>query len=126
MSLLLDAHTFFWWLTGSSSLSQAAQKAIEEGTCFVSAATASELSNKVRFGKFEAAKEVIANLSDILRHNNFGPLPVSLEHASHAGNLPGIHQDPFDRPLAAQSLVEGYPLVTNDHVFREFGVETVW
>jgi PIN domain nuclease of toxin-antitoxin system len=28
--------------------------------------------------------------------------------------------------LAAQSLIEGVPLVTQDPAFRAFGVETVW
>jgi PIN domain nuclease of toxin-antitoxin system len=37
------------------------------------------------------------------------------------------HRDPFDRMLAAQALVEGLPLVTDDPAFQEFtDVETVW
>ena len=40
--------------------------------------------------------------------------------------MEGVHRDPFDRLLVAQSLVEGFPLVTSDHLFKVFGVETVW
>ena len=43
-----------------------------------------------------------------------------------AGNLVGPHKDPFDRMLAAQSLIEDMPLVTVDAVFGQFGVRTIW
>jgi PIN domain nuclease of toxin-antitoxin system len=43
-----------------------------------------------------------------------------------AGRLEGAHKDPFDRMLAAQALVEGLPLVTNDTVFAAFGVTALW
>jgi len=53
-------------------------------------------------------------------------LPIRLAHALLAGRLPGEHRDPFDRILAAQSLVEGLILLTTDRAFRSFGVETLW
>lgn len=37
------------------------------------------------------------------------------------------HRDPFDRLLAAQSMVEGTPLVTNDPILRTLpGLQTRW
>jgi PIN domain nuclease of toxin-antitoxin system len=43
-----------------------------------------------------------------------------------AGNLPGSHKDPFDRLLAAQSIVENMPIMTVDAKLRELGAEVVW
>jgi len=37
-----------------------------------------------------------------------------------------MHRDPFDRMLAAQSELEGLPLVTLDHAFEDFGTKTLW
>jgi PIN domain nuclease of toxin-antitoxin system len=42
-----------------------------------------------------------------LLDNGYGELPITSEHAVALDNLPSIHQDPFDRILVAQSMVEG-------------------
>jgi PIN domain nuclease of toxin-antitoxin system len=36
------------------------------------------------------------------------------------------HRDPFDRMLAAQSLIEGVPLVTRDTALDALGTATIW
>jgi len=56
----------------------------------------------------------------------FTALPITIEHARVAGFLSGPHHDPFDRMLAAQSQVEGVPLVTADPAFRAFGTSVIW
>lgn len=53
-------------------------------------------------------------------------LPVTTGHAQLAGLLKGNHKDPFDRMLAAQSLLENMSLITNDPAFTEFHVKTFW
>ena len=40
--------------------------------------------------------------------------------------MPGPHRDPFDRLLAAQSILKKLPLMTGDGVFEGVGVDTVW
>ena len=109
-------------------LSPRAQAAIKNSSeiCYVSAVSAFEIANKVRIGKFPAAAEIEQNLIQLLSGNSFLSLPVTIEHSLLAGRLDGVHRDPFDRLLAAQSLTENIPLVTRDAEFRMFGVETVW
>ncbi len=53
-------------------------------------------------------------------------LSIELAHAQLAGSLQGAHKDPFDRMLAAQALLEGLVLVSNDEVFDTFGVKRLW
>ncbi len=37
------------------------------------------------------------------------------------------HRDPFDRVLAAQAILEGLPLLTDDPAFSAFAdLETIW
>jgi PIN domain nuclease of toxin-antitoxin system len=41
-------------------------------------------------------------------------------------HLPFQHKDPFDRILAAQSLVEKIPIISIDAVFDKYGVQRLW
>ena len=48
-------------------------------------------------------------------------------HALKAGGFATAHGDPFDRMLAAQAIIEGVPLVTDDPAFNGFAdLQTVW
>lgn len=54
---------------------------------------------------------------DALRYfeeSGYRLLPVEAEHAVAVENLPPHHQDPFDRILVAQALVEPMRLMTHD------------
>ena len=62
----------------------------------------------------------------VLTGQRFELLPVSFAHAERAGSWPQSHGDPFDRLLAAQSAIEGLPLVTNDPQVTAFGIPTIW
>jgi PIN domain nuclease of toxin-antitoxin system len=42
------------------------------------------------------------------------------------GLLPGLHKDPFDRMLIAQSQAENIPVITNKRVFDSYGVRRLW
>lgn len=128
MSLLLDTHTLFWWVTDSALLSEQARRQIadEAGDCYVSAVSVFELSNKVRLGKFDPARELVERLQEVMEYNRFTPLAVSMDHARLAGRLANPHRDPFDRLLAAQSIVENIPVVTADAAIRDLGARVVW
>jgi PIN domain nuclease of toxin-antitoxin system len=47
----------------------------------------------------------------------FRPLPISLAHAEHAGQLRIDHRDPFDRMLVAQAQADDLWLVSNETIF---------
>jgi PIN domain nuclease of toxin-antitoxin system len=126
--ILLDSHTLFWFIDGNSRLSDAARGAIEAIDCTVcvSAVTAWEIASKFRLGKWPRAQALANDLPGIMSTHGFEPLPLSLEHARHAGVLRGPHRDPFDRMLAAQAEIEDIPLVTADPAFRQFKVRILW
>jgi PIN domain nuclease of toxin-antitoxin system len=52
--------------------------------------------------------------SDALEQLAATPLLLRPEHVSEVLQLPPVHQDPFDRMLAAQAAAEQLTLVTND------------
>ena len=128
MRVLLDTHALLWWLDGDRRLSRRARNVIadESNSVLVSAASAWEISTKVRLGKLPGAIEVVTELAGILRQQDFEPLPIAIVHALRAGNLPGPHRDPFDRMLIAQAQAEDLALVSNERVFDAYGLKRVW
>ena len=56
----------------------------------------------------------------------FEELPITVEDATRAGQLPGHHTDPFDRMLIAQALARNIPLISNERVFDRYGVRRLW
>jgi PIN domain nuclease of toxin-antitoxin system len=53
-------------------------------------------------------------------------LPVTAAHAWRVRELPAIHNDPFDRLLAAQAICERASIVSADTIFDSYGVTRVW
>ncbi len=128
MRLLLDTHTFLWWLDGDRRLSKRARALIgdEQVDVLVSAASAWEITTKWRLGKLPGAEQVAADVAGAVASQGFTPLPISLDHAERAGRLVTDHRDPFDRMLAAQAIAEGLLLASNDEVFDHLAVTRVW
>ncbi len=128
MRVLVDTHAFFWWIVDNPRLSVRARALFieEDNEILVSPVVAWELATKVRLGKWPEALPLATNIASVINENRFTPLAISIEHARTAGCLPGRHRDPFDRMLAAQSQVEGIPLISADPVFRAFGTTAIW
>jgi PIN domain nuclease of toxin-antitoxin system len=128
MRVLVDTHAFFWWLMDAPKLSVPARAVFEDenNIILVSSVVAWELSTKVRSGKWPEARYIAESIEAVVEANRFTALPLTLAHARVAGLLPARHRDPFDRMLAAQSQVDGVPLVTADPIFRSFGTLTMW
>jgi PIN domain nuclease of toxin-antitoxin system len=129
MRILLDTHTLLWALAEPGHLSPRALDAIRDSrnTILASAASAWEIATKHRLGKLAGAEPILSGYVAHLRTLRAEQLPITVEHSLKAGGFEVQHRDPFDRMLAAQSLLEGVPLVTNDRAFQLFGdLETIW
>lgn len=128
MRLLLDTHTFLWWVFADAKLSRRAREAIldEENETIVSAVTAWEIATKYRIGKLPEASVVADDIVGAIVGEGFAELSLSVAHAQRAGNLGGTHKDPFDRMLAAQAMIENLTLVTNDRAFERYAIGRLW
>ena len=60
-------------------------------------------------------------VADALLASGFFELPIGVAHAARVASLPPIHQDPFDRMLVAQSLVEPMMLLSVDVLLGRYG-----
>ncbi len=128
MKLLLDTNALLWWFSDDPTLPARIEALLDDpaNTVFVSAASAWEICTKVRIGKLPTGQSLSDDFSGYLLRYHFEPMPITIEHAHLAGSMAGAHKDPFDRMLAAQSKIEGIPLVTNDPAMAQFGVVTEW
>ncbi|MBX3506882.1 MAG: type II toxin-antitoxin system VapC family toxin [Parvibaculum sp.] len=128
MRLLLDTHTFIWWMTNDAALPPSTRKAIadEENSVFLSAATAWEMTIKYKIGKLPVVAGFIADVPTAIEEQGFIELPIGIAHGQAAGALDGHHKDPFDRMLIAQALADDLTLVSNDMQFDAYGVKRLW
>ena len=86
---------------------------------WVGAGTAWEIAIKRAQGRLEDGP---GDLLEEIRQNAFLPLPIMVEHAMRAAELPRIHADPFDRMLVAQAQLEGLTIVTRDAAIARYQV----
>jgi PIN domain nuclease of toxin-antitoxin system len=128
MRLLLDTHTLLWWLLEPRRLSARARRSVanRQNQIWVSAATGWEVSTKHRLGKLPGIGPLAANLFQEIQVEGFETVSMTFPHACLAGSFTQAHRDPFDRMLAAQSLLENLQLVSADPAFDQFGIERVW
>jgi len=128
MRLLLDTHTFLWFVWGSPQLPSSTASLITSfaNEVHLSMASVWEIAIKVRLGKSVLNRPVNAFLSEQLDAAALLILPITFEHATRVSELPLHHRDPFDRLLAAQSLIEQIPLVSVDAQIDAYEVRRVW
>lgn len=129
MRLLLDTHVLLWALAEPRRLSVAAASLLRNpaNSLLVSAASAWEIATKQRLGKLPGAEALVGSYHAHLRILRAEELPINSAHALRAGSFRVEHRDPFDRMLAAQAILEGVPLLTDDPSFATFpGLQTLW
>jgi PIN domain nuclease of toxin-antitoxin system len=126
--ILLDTHTFIWWVDNSPKLSKKAGKIIADldNACYFSLVSSWEIAIKCSIGKLELTIPLREYIPQHMAVNAFKQLPISFQHVSRVETLPLHHRDPFDRLLAAQAMTEKLVIVSADESFDLYGVQRVW
>ncbi len=115
MNLLLDTHVALWAITDSPKLSQKARDLIAEPktTVWISVASLWEIAIKHSLGRGDMPVSSLDAMR-YFRESGYRFLAIEAEHAVAVEGLAAHHQDPFDRILVAQALVEPMRLMTHD------------
>ncbi len=115
MNILLDTHIALWAITDDPKLSAIAREMIlaPRTTVWVSAVNVWEIAIKHRLGR-EIMPLSGKSALQYFREAGYRFLAVESEHAAAVGELVAHHQDPFDRLLIAQALIEPMRLITHD------------
>ena len=128
MKLILDTHTFLWFIGGNINLSNTAKNAIEDTSNqrFISIATLWEISIKVSIGKLKIGFAFTELVEQEVYGNAIEILEISSEHLDELVKLPFHHKDPFDRLIIALSLVEDATLISKDAAFQSYPIKLLW
>jgi len=128
MKLLLDTHSFLWFIGGDVRLSPAAQVLIEDATndAFLSVASLWEMAIKISLGRLQLAQPLETFIPQQLSLNRIGLLGITISHTAKVATLPFHHRDPFDRFLVAQAQVEQMSVVSSDPAFDAYGITRLW
>jgi PIN domain nuclease of toxin-antitoxin system len=127
MTLLLDTHTFLWFIEDNLRLSVSAKALLEsDADLLLSVSCLWEISIKVSIGKLTLAQPFHVFFPQQLVDNDIEILPISLAHLEVISTLPFHHRDPFDRLLIAQAITEQLPIVSIDAALDAYPVTRLW
>jgi PIN domain nuclease of toxin-antitoxin system len=121
MKLLLDTHLLLWAAGKPGRLSADARRLMKDvgNELIFSAASLWEIVIKRGLGRDDFQVDPRLFRRGLL-DNGYSELPIGSEHAVAIDGLPLLHEDPFDRILIAQALVEGILLLTMDPLVAQY------
>ena len=128
MRLLLDTHSFLWFVLDDQRLSSTAKAAIEDAANEIEVSPASywEIAIKIALKKYTLPQPYQNFMEQQIAANQFRILPIEVRHTAILTTMPHHHRDPFDRLLAAQAIAESISLISRDTHFDDYGVIRLW
>ena len=128
MNVLLDTCTFLWLSLENAKLSKLAVAAIdgESNRLFLSDVSLWEISLKYQAGKLELPRAPAIWLREQRAFYNLTPLPIRETSIFLTSDLPPVHQDPFDRLIAAQAIENNLTILSPDRPLSQLGADRIW
>jgi PIN domain nuclease of toxin-antitoxin system len=127
--IILDTHSWIWYVTESSNLSIKAIKAIQDSDiCGISAISCWEVAMLVEKNRIAFSMPIENWMKLAVDFEKIELIPLTPEISIQAAKLgPDFHGDPADRIIAATSLLTKSTLITKDLKLREYkSIKTIW
>jgi PIN domain nuclease of toxin-antitoxin system len=96
-----------------------------DNKCYVSIATFWEIAIKTSLGRLDL-KADLSKIFQIIEDSGFDILPITVPHIITNSILPFHHQDPFDRIIISQAIVEDLTVISKDNQFSKYNINIVW
>lgn len=126
-SFLLDTHTWIWNLTVDPRLPKRDLDLINAADeIHLSPVSFYEITQKVRLGKWPEMEAHVGQLPHLLTQQQGRVATLTPEIAVLAASLDWNHRDPFDRMIAATSILLRTPLISADEAFDELSIRKDW
>ena len=128
MKVLIDTHALLWFLEGEQKkLSTIAINSIitDANEKYVSIASLWEIAIKVNIGKLQLVSD-FSRLESLIASNGFQIVAIEYHHLIEYEKMEIHHRDPFDRILIAQSVSEGFQIITKDPNLSFYKIKTIW
>ena len=128
MKYLLDTHSLIWFFAGHPNLSNKVREIMEDDNHqkLISLVSVWEMGIKQSKGKFNLSLPLEDYINNKIKLEDFDLLPIKLNNVSLITSLPFHHNDPFDRLLIAQSIIENIPILSKDIAFDAYDVNRLW
>jgi PIN domain nuclease of toxin-antitoxin system len=125
--LLLDTHTFLWFIHRQPTGEKFFQLCLDpQNDLYLSAASYWEICIKAALGKLDLTADWVEVFDREIAINAIRWLPIEKAHCLELLQFPHNHRDPFDRLLVAQARAEGLTILTADPNFGRYDVPVVW
>jgi PIN domain nuclease of toxin-antitoxin system len=127
--IVVDTHTWLWWVNDETYLSARARRAIDGAdTVGVPTISAMEVAALLRRGKITLDAGARTWVGQALALDRVLQLPLTADIALEAGSFgDDFVGDPADRIIYATAIVAGSKLVTRDRFLRTYDpLRTVW
>ena len=116
--ILLDTHTWVWWVQDDPRLPAAHKRVIAENEATglgVSALSCWEVAKLVETGRLVLPLDTLEWILKALAYPGVVPIPLTPQIAVQSTRLPGeFHRDPADQMIVATARELGIDLVTSD------------
>jgi len=127
MRVMLDTHTFLWYVLGNSKLSNKAKKIIDvKENLYFSSVSLWEIAIKVNIGKLN----LNCSFEDLLyrlKYIKAELLPITdIDTIIYSGLALNNHRDPFDRMLIAHAIHHNLAIVGCDAAFDAYPLQRIW
>jgi PIN domain nuclease of toxin-antitoxin system len=128
MKYLLDTAVLLWSVDDQQRLNERTRQILEnrDEEIFLSPVVSWEIVIKVTRGKLTLVRTVSETINLAFEKFGMRALPITHAHSLTLGELPPVHNDPFDRMLVAQAKNEGMVLMTTDALLERYPVEILW
>jgi hypothetical protein len=128
MRILLDTCAFIWLASDPGQLGGDARSALEDPhkERFLSLSSVWEIVLKYHLGKLPLPSKPEEWVEEQARIQDITILNLERGVIYQSGKLPPIHRDPFDRMIAADSLIHKMPILSPDGPFKEYGCKVLW
>lgn len=128
MRLLLDTHSFLWFVGGDDRLSMDARRVIADldNDAYLSTASLWEMAIKINIGKLRLPAPLGEIVTEQVQKNAFDILRPKIPHYDAYVDLPLHHRDPFDRMIIAQAKADELRIVGKDEAFDQYAVRLLW
>ena len=128
MRIILDTCAFIWLTCDSGQLGPTAKAALEDPyrERFLSLASVWEIVLKHHTGKLPLPRLPEDWIEEQARIQDITILNLERGVIYQSGKLPPVHRDPFDRMIAADSLIHKMPILTPDESYLRYGCQVIW
>ena len=127
MNVLLDTHTFIWYIEGNAKLTQKARDVIEVSGDKIYLSIISLWEIAIKTGKKQLTlQNEFDDLLDVLHSLEIEILTITFADTQIYKNLPLHHGDPFDRMIISQAINNGLTIIGCDQSFNDYPIQILW